>query len=188
MHGITVVGLPGSGKSEAGEFAAEALDGAHVLETGGVVRRGAAQFFQRDLSELTSDELGEYSTMRRERDGGDYVARDVIETLDQHERDPDQPAVIVGMRDTEALPALEDYFEVHLIIWIHAPHGVRLERLQERDRQDEASFTSEDLQRRDGRECMWGTPEWAVHSDIQILNTGTLEHLRKRVHEEVRHV
>jgi len=185
MRGIVVVGFPGAGKTEAGKFAATALDGAHVIETGGVVRRGAAQFYQEDVENLTSDQLGEYSTMRRERDGGDYVARDVIETLEE-DAGADQPAVIIGMRDTEALPVLRDHFERLQIVWIHAPHDVRLERLQDRDRQDEAGFTSEGLQRRDGRESMWGTPEWAFHADVRILNTGTLDHLRQLVETEVR--
>jgi len=184
-HGIVVVGLPGAGKTEGGKFAAVALNGAHVIETGGVVRRGAAQFYQQDVEDLTSDQLGEYSTMRRERDGGDYVARDVIDTLET-EAGGDESAVIIGMRDTEAIPVLEDYFDGLQIVWIHAPHDVRLERLQDRDRQDEAGFTSEDLQRRDGRESMWGTPEWAFHADVRVLNTGTLDHLRRRVETEVR--
>lgn len=185
MRGIVIVGLPGAGKSEAGELAATALNGAHVIETGGVVRRGAAQFYQEDVADLSSDQLGEYSTMRRERDGGDYVARDVIDTLED-EAGADEPAVIIGMRDTEALPVLKDYFESLQVIWVHAPHDVRLQRLQDRDRQDEADFTSEDLQRRDGRESMWGTPEWAFHADTHILNTGTLQHLRQRIETEVR--
>ncbi|RDZ61392.1 hypothetical protein C5B90_19150 [Haloferax sp. Atlit-12N] len=179
--GVVVVGLPGAGKSTAGEILVDELDGLE-LETGDIVREGACDHFDVASTEaLSSDELGDYSTMRRDVDGGDYVAHDVIERLEATDAFPDQPAVVIGMRDTEALVALELWFHTLEVVWVHAPFDERLDRLQGRGRQDESDFGQEDLIRRDGRESMWGTPEWAFWADAKVWNGHSPEMLEQRV-------
>lgn len=181
-EGIAICGFPGAGKSEAGHILAELTDGINI-ETGDIVREGAQSHFDRPSTELSSDELGDYSTMRRERDGGEYVAQDTIERLEQHSAFPEHPAIITGMRDSESPALFGEFFAFFRIVWIHADFDTRLERLQGRGRQDESAFTKENLARRDGRESMWGTSDCTFKADIHIDNGGSLAELREQLRE-----
>lgn len=194
-RGYAIVGYPGAGKSAAGRIAAETFDAVY-LETGDIVRESFNRDSARTADSVPSKVLGHYSTQRRRIDGGDYVAQEVIRVLEQEpdavltdvgaERFPDSPVVVAGMRDTESPELFNEYFDSFQIIWIHAPFDVRLERLQDRGRQDEGDFTEEDLKWRDGRENMWGTGDVAFESDVRISNTGTLDDLRDALEAEVR--
>lgn len=175
MEDITaygLIGLPGAGKSTVAEEMGTILD-ADVIETGDYVRAGARDHFGTDDGELSSQELGDYSTMRRRTDGGDYVAQDVIADLDGDEG----TIIISGMRDTEVPDLFDETFGEFSIIWIHAPFDERLSRLQGRGRQDEGDFTADDLASRDGRESMWGTTDLMARHDIMFENTGDEDEL-----------
>lgn len=182
-EGYAIVGYPGAGKSLAGEILSEKIDGI-TIETGDIVREGAEGYFGTSAEELPSDKVGEYSTMRREVDGGDYVAQDVITLLENNSRFPENPAIIVGMRDTESLELLRTFFDRFEIIWIHARFDRRLQRLIERDRQDEGDFTKEKLKIRDGRENMWGTGDLVFEADVAIHNDGTIAELEDKIEQE----
>jgi len=171
--GIAITGYPGSGKSIAGEKLAYNLNGVNY-ETGDVVRRGASRHFEQPVEDLSSEELGMYSTMRREKDGGDYVIKDVFENLERNPDFPRDPAIITGMRDSEVPNQCEEFFDRFLIVWIEADFETRLERLQDRGRQDEGGFTEEDLIERDEREDQWGTGDLYNQRDVTILNDSTL--------------
>lgn len=168
-----IVGYPGAGKSEAGRLLSNEIGGINI-ETGNIVRQGAEQYFGMPSDEILSDDLGDYSTMRRERDGGDYVAQDVITKLTENKKYPDQPAVITGIRDTEAIPPFEEFFNTFQILWIHAEFGERLHRLQKRDRQDESGFTKAELAERDGKESMWGVGDLTFMADYRVDNSGSI--------------
>lgn len=174
--GIAVVGFPASGKSEVSECLGEITDSL-VIETGDIVRDSYAKDTGNDPEEDSSKSLGEYSTMRREEDGGDYVAQDVVSWAEDHDRIPGNAIVISGMRDTESPALFEDYFDTFHIVHVHAPFNERLRRLQERDRQDESNYTKADLAERDGRESMWGTSDLIPMAGNTILNDGAVEDL-----------
>lgn len=184
-EGYAIIGLAAAGKSEAGRILAAELDAINI-ETGDLVRRGAREHFDTPTDQLTSDELGDYSTMRRETDGGDYVAQDTIAELEAHDEFPESPAIVTGMRDTESPALFGKFFDTFEIIWVHAEFDTRLERLQGRGRQDEADFGKSDLATRDGRESMWGTTDLAFMADAKVPNEGTLEAFHERVLEVVR--
>ncbi|EMA47622.1 AAA family ATPase [Halococcus saccharolyticus] len=184
-EGYAIIGLPAAGKSEAGEILADELDAINI-ETGDLVRRGAREHFDTPTDQLTSDELGDYSTMRRETDGGDYVAQDTITELEAHDEFPERPAIVTGMRDTESPALFGEFFDSFEIVWVHAEFDTRLSRLQGRGRQDEADFEKGDLAKRDGRESMWGTTDLAFMADAKIRNENSLEAFRERVLEVVR--
>lgn len=175
---IAVVGYPGAGKSTAGRILSTGLSGIHI-ETGDVVRAGAVEYYDVDgTEELSSEQLGQYSTMRRRDDGGDYVAQDVIDQLERMENFPRETAVIVGMRDTAVPELFDEYFDDFVTVWVHATFETRLERLQERGRNGEDTFTEDDLKYRDGRENMWGTAECAFQADLRVMNEKSIEELR----------
>ena len=179
-HGIGVVGYPGAGKSTAARLLAERANAVRV-ETGWLVRNGACEHFCCGEDDLSSEQLGEYSTMRRDTDGGDYVAREVIDTLDGADEFPDRPAVVCGIRDSEALDALREYFDRFEIVWVHTPFDVRLERLTGRARDGEDGFDRETLAERDAREAMWGLPELTFHANHKIRNDDTVRTLDVRL-------
>lgn len=178
--GYSVIGYPAAGKSEAARSLASHTQGI-LIESGDVVRRGAESHFGQPADDLTSDQLGEYSTQRREEDGGTYVADDIVEQLEAHDEFPRRVAIISGMRDTESTPVFESYFDHYFICWVHATFDTRLERLRERGRQDEDGFTKDYLAKRDGRESMWGTSDLAFESDYTVENEGRLSELDARM-------
>jgi dephospho-CoA kinase len=178
--GIAVTGYPGAGKSLVGEFLEEKLGG-EECETGDIVRRGAARHFECSVDELSSDELGDYSTMRRKEDGGDYVIQDVFDNLRRNPGFPMNPAIITGMRDSEVPNLCEEFFDNFLIVWVEASFGKRLERIQDRGRQDEDSFDEENLRKRDSREDDWGTGRLYTKRDVVIKNDDTIPTLSSRL-------
>lgn len=175
-----IVGYPGAGKSTAGA-AFEELFGGIVIETGDIVRESAAKDFGIPVEELTSDELGDYATARRERDGGDWVAQETLQALFDHDEFPECPAIIVGMRDSEAPMLFRKHMDIFRVVWVHTTFEQRLRRLQSRGRQDEASFEREDLQKRDGRESMWGVSDLTFMADYKVVNHGELDDLRDQL-------
>lgn len=177
---IAIVGLPGAGKSTAARFMNEKIDGI-FHETGDIVRLMAKNHFGDDFGEISSKELGEYSTMRRETDGGDYVAQDLLEMLEKDEKFPEKPVVICGMRDSEVPDLFSAEFDRFTVVWVHAPFKKRLERLQKRARQDESEFTKADLAERDGRESMWGTMDCAFGAHYFLENDECLRVLDARI-------
>lgn len=180
--GIAVVGYPGAGKSEAGRILAD-LTGGILIETGDIVREGAEEHFGKPAEDLPSGVLGDYSTMRREQDGGDYVAQDVLEQLSAYEDFPERPAIISGMRDTESPALFREHLDRFGIVWVHAEFDVRLQRLQDRGRQDEGGYSREELAERDGRESMWGVSDLSFIADARVSNESSLEELRQHLLE-----
>lgn len=171
---IVISGYPGAGKSLAGKALSESIDGIFI-ETGDIVREEAAKYFDRPVEELSSHELGEYSTMRREKDGGDYVIQDVCERLEKRDDFPEKPVILSGLRDTESIPLLSDWSDEYWVIWIEASFETRLERLQSRGRQDENSYTEEELKKRDKRERKWGLESMREERDFTVNNDENMQ-------------
>ena len=182
--GYGVAGYPAAGKSVVGEKLEQLLGGINI-ETGNVVRREASKHFDCDVEQLSSKELGEYSTMRRETDGGDYVAQDVIEQLEDNPDFPERPVIVTGMRDSEVPELFNEYFDHFQLVFVDASEGIRLERLRGRGRQDESDFTREDLRERDEREAEWGTADLHDKADTHIINEGTVDELVDKLQEKV---
>jgi len=189
-----LIGYPGAGKSTVGKILADATAGINI-ETGDTVRQGAVEEFGVDSAEaLSGAQLGDYSTMRRDRDGGDYVAQDVIDQLEQdYDSFPNRPVVIAGMRDSEVPQLFDSYFDHFYVVWVHAPAHVRLERLNDRGRQDEGNMSPADLiggeayenehgsPSRDVREERWGTGQLTLLYDRIVFNMGGLPELKHQI-------
>lgn len=131
MRIIGLVGLPGSGKSEAAQVAEEM--GLAVVVMGDVIRREAAA---RGLPP-TDENLGRLGSMLRSQEGAAAVAKRCLQLAGALGEDL---VAMDGLRSNEEA----DYFrataqEFHLLeIW--ASPEVRLARLSSRGRSDDPSL------------------------------------------------
>jgi len=163
---ICFIGFPGAGKTTAAKQMAEIIGTPLFTSTGDIVRELAADHFDTDLDSLTGEEIGEFSTMKRENDSPLYVAREVVERNRADWRWPEFPLVLEGVRDSEAAAFYRDAFEQFIIVFIHAPFQERVSRLADRSREeDEEEYSIADLMHREKRELSWGMDELPDESD-----------------------
>jgi cytidylate kinase len=197
---IGLVGLPGSGKSEAAQVAQEM--GLAAVVMGDVLRREAA----RQGLPPTDENLGRLGSMLRSKEGPAAIAR---RTLQLAKESGKEMAAIDGLRSKEEA----DYFrtnaqEFHLLeIW--ASPEVRLKRLTSRGRSDDpgsgnpcsnvrnfgeasnvkivsscrngAKSMEEALERRECRELGWGMGQAFSEAEARLENDGDLEEFRRSV-------
>lgn len=174
-------GLPGSGKSTTADIL-ETLTGGTVLSAGQLVRQLAKDD---GLEEPTSKELGQWSGRRREQDGDAYLEDEIIEMSEAGDYQYDKPLIYDSVRNADGVEVMQDYFTHTCFIWIDANPVVRLERLQDRDRDDEADFTMEDLRERDRIEIQELGQESLLGNDLAdhvIVNESTTEELSSKLH------
>lgn len=176
-------GLPGAGKTTAGEILA-AITGGTMLESGDMVRQMAAED---GLEDPSSHELGEWSGQQREEVGEAYIEEALVGMILRGEYDFNEPFIYAGLRNRQGLTELRDFFET-TFIWIDARPGVRLDRLVNRERDDEDQFSMEDLEERDrieieelGQETLLGTDL----ADYVVENEGSMEELRDELRDIV---
>lgn len=171
---LFIYGLPGAGKSTVLDAAAD--HGIPSITMGDVVRKRAREALGDDLN---SDDIGEWATRQREQHGptimAEYTREELLAT------DPSL-AIVEGTRSLDEIRVFEQDFET-MTLRVDAPFSARLQRLQDRGRDGEASFTATDLQARDAREFTWGLGElFAADSpDFVIQNDGTLADYRAAV-------
>jgi len=199
---IGLVGLPGSGKSEAAQVAREM--GLAVVVMGDVIRREAAI---RGLAP-TDENLGRLGSMLRSQEGATAIAKRSLQLARESGKDL---AAIDGLRSKEEA----DYFRAkaqrfHLLeIW--ASPEVRLRRLSSRGRPDDpGGFCSDDrnareasslqivsscrdgarsigeaMERRECRELGWGMAQAFGEAEARLDNEGDLEEFRRNVRQQL---
>jgi dephospho-CoA kinase len=172
MTVIGIVGLPGSGKSEAATVAEE--ESIPVLTMGDVVR---AEVRERGM-EVNEDTMGEVATDLREKGGKAAIAERSLPIIEEFLEDNDTVLLdgIRGQAEVERFVA--EYGEEFTLASIEVPFETRLERIQERGR-DEAREGAADLRERDERELGYGLEDAMENADLTIDNTGTLEEFRQ---------
>jgi dephospho-CoA kinase len=121
MTVIGIVGLPGSGKSEAANVAREL--GIPVVTMGDVVRQETA-----DRGLDPASDHGAVAQALREEEGRDAIAKRSLPILEDHLADG--PAVVVdGIRSGDEVARFEEAFgEDFLLVEITAPRELRAER------------------------------------------------------------
>jgi dephospho-CoA kinase len=109
--------------------------------------------------------------------GPDVWARRTLELV---ERNADV-VVIDGLRSHAELAVFrEELGENFLVVLVHCPDELRLERVTSRGRDDD-TMSREAFLERDARELSWGLDEVISDADVIIDNTGTLEELRENI-------
>lgn len=178
MRVVAVVGLPGSGKSEAAKVARE-LD-IPVVTMGDVIRQAC-----RDRGLDPATHHGAVAEALREEDGPAAVADRTVpvveEALEEHE-----VALIDGVRSDAELDRFREAFGEDLeLIRIEAPDEARAERLDLRGRDAGAADGGESLAERDRRELGFGMAAAMEQADVVIRNDASLEAFRDRVREHL---
>lgn len=174
MNVIGIVGLPGSGKSEAASVAEEL--GIPVVTMGDVVRAEC-----RDRGRDPATDHGEVATALREENGPGAIAERSLPLIETRLADSDT-VLIDGIRsDAEVERFREAFGDEFLLVCVEAPFETRAERLDLRGRDAGAADGGESLEARDERELGFGMGEAMEMADLTIENTGSLTSFHDRV-------
>ncbi|MFB6300178.1 MAG: AAA family ATPase [Halobacteriales archaeon] len=174
MTVIGLVGLPGSGKSEAAAVAEECS--IPVITMGDVIR---AECRERGLD--PEEHHGRVAQTLRAEHGPAAIAdrsipmiRDALATNDV--------VLVDGIRsDVEVDRFVEAFGGEFTLVSIEAPFETRAERIDARGRDKGADEGGESLADRDDRELGFGMGDAMAQADIVIENTGTLEAFHDRI-------
>jgi len=167
MTVIGIVGLPGSGKSEAADVARE--EGIPVVTMGDVIRQAC-----RDRGLDPATQHGEMAKRLREENGPGAIAEASLPHIEEGLEDSDT-VVVDGIRSDVEVERFEAAFgEEFLLVAVHAPFEARAERLDLRGRDASADEGGESLADRDERETGFGMDDAMGMADVTVENTGTL--------------
>jgi dephospho-CoA kinase len=173
MTVIGMVGLPGSGKSEAAAVARE--NGIPVITMGDVIRAACRE---RGLDPATHH--GEVAGALREENGPDAIADRSLPMIEDALAEA-STVVVEGIRSNVEVKTFEDAFgEAFTLVSIEAPFETRAERIDARGRDDTGA---ESLRERDERERGFGMDAAMDRADITVENTGSLESFRAEMGE-----
>ncbi len=175
MRVIGIVGLPGSGKSEAAAVAREL--GIPVVTMGDVIRAAC-----RDRGLDPAEHHGEVAQALRQEGGPAAIAEASLPHIRSALSDADT-VVVDGIRSDAEVDRFEEAFgDAFTLVRIEAPFEVRAARLETRGRDNTAV---ESLQERDDRELGFGMGEAMENAHVVIENTGTLEEFHAKIRDLV---
>jgi len=171
MRVIGVVGLPGSGKSEAAAVAGGL--GVPVVTMGDVIREACRE---RGLDPASHH--GKVAQSLRNEGGPAAIADRSVPMIEDALRAYDT-VLVDGIRSDAEVDRFQAAFgEDFLLVRVDAPFEVRAERIEARGRDDTAA---ESLRERDERELGFGMGAAIEAADVTIENTDSLEAFRDRV-------
>lgn len=174
MNVYGLVGLPGSGKSEAAAVATEA--DIPVVTMGDVIR---AECRERGLDPAT--EHGTVAKALREEHGEDAIAQQSLPHIEEALTDHDT-VVVDGIRSGVEVDRFEEAFgDEFTLVSIEAPYETRAERLELRGRDASGEEGGETLEQRDQRELDFGMDEAIDRADRSVENDGSLEEFRETI-------
>lgn len=179
MTVIGIVGLAGSGKSEA---AAVARDQDVPVVTMGDVIRAAC----RDRGVDPATHHGEVAKALREENGPAAIAERSIPKIEAALNEADT-VLVDGIRSDVEVEAFEKQFgDEFLLVAIEAPFEVRAERLDLRGRDASAADGGESLAARDERELGFGMGRAIEEADVTVENVDGLEAFHSRIERLLR--
>lgn len=171
MRVIGIVGLPGSGKSEAAAVAREM--GIPVVTMGDVIRAAC-----RDRGLDPAEHHGEVAQALREEGGPAAIAEASLPHIRSALADA-ETVVVDGIRSDAEVDQFQDAFgDAFTLVRIEAPFDVRADRLETRGRDNTAV---ESLQERDDRELGFGMGKAMENAHVVIENTGTLDEFHAKI-------
>ncbi|WP_135667543.1 AAA family ATPase [Halorhabdus rudnickae] len=169
-----IVGLPGSGKSEAAAVARE-LD-VPVVTMGDVIRQAC-----RDRGLDPSTHHGEVARALRDENGPAAIAEASLSHIEDG-LETSEHVVVDGIRSDVEVECFQEAFGADfLLVSVEAPFETRAERLDLRGRDAAVSEGGESLEARDERELGFGMGEAMDMADVTIENVDTLTDFQERV-------
>jgi dephospho-CoA kinase len=173
---VGIVGLPGSGKSEAAAVA-ETL-GVPVVVMGDIIREACRE---RGLDPATDH--GQVARALRAENGPAAIAEASLPAIRTALADTGT-VVVDGIRSDVEVACFEAAFgEAFTLVSIEAPFETRAERLDLRGRDAGVEEGGEALADRDERELKFGMGEAMDRADVTVENTGSLDAFRERITE-----
>jgi len=195
---VGLVGMPGSGKSEASRVALQM--GLPVVIMGDVIRQEAMRFGL----EPTDENLGKVGNMLREQEGPTVIAKRSIEMARQLGK---KIVVVDGFRSKAEVDLFRSSLAEFKLVEIWSPPETRLKRIMARGRSDDANLGSnvdsakiiksggdvpiaaaDALERRDSRELNWGIYEAIKEADLRVCNEGDLDQFRRSIQEMLKNL
>jgi dephospho-CoA kinase len=181
MSVIGIVGLPGSGKSEAAAVAREM--GIPVVTMGDVIREAC-----RDRGLDPAEHHGRVAQALREESGQEAIAERSLPIIER-ERDDSSTVLVDGIRSGVEVERFKERFgEEFSLIAIEAPFELRAERVDARGRDVASADGGESLEARDERELGFGMDDAIERADERVENTDSLaafqDHIRTLLAEE----
>lgn len=174
MTVIGIVGLPGSGKSEAANVARKM--NIPVVATGDIVYEECRR---RGLDPEVHH--GEVAKSLLEEGGPTAIAERALPAV-RNKLEDNEKVLIEGIRsDTVTEFFREEFRDEFTLISIEAPFEVRIDRIKDRD--DSQFENRETLRERDERERSFGIGEAMQDAEIRIENTGTIDEFRDRMEQ-----
>jgi dephospho-CoA kinase len=174
MQVIGVVGLPGSGKSEAATVARER--GVPVVTMGDVIRQAC-----RDRGLDPADHHGAVAKALREEGGPGAIAERSLPTIEAA-LDDASTVVVEGIRSDTEVERFESAFgESFTLVAIEAPFDTRVDRVSARGRDTPAEEGGESLDARDERERGFGMDAAIERADVVVENTDSLAAFHKEI-------
>ena len=171
MRVVGVVGLPGSGKSEAAAVADRL--GIPVVTMGDVIRRACRE---RGLD--PAKHHGQVAQALRNESGPAAIADRSVPMIEDALRAYDT-VLVDGIRSDAEVDRFEEAFgDDFVLVRVEAPFEVRAERVEDRGRDDP---DAESLRDRDERELGFGMGEAMERAEVTIENTDSLEAFHERV-------
>ncbi len=174
MRVIGIVGLPGSGKSEAARVAAN-LD-IPVVTMGDVIREACRE---RGLDPATDH--GTVAKALREENGPAAIAERSLPVIEA-DLGRSETVVVDGIRSDAEVETFETAFEEDFrLVSIEVPFETRSKRLDLRRRDATEAEGGESLEARDRRELEFGMGAAMEMADLTIENTDSLESFQDRI-------
>lgn len=174
---VGIVGMPGSGKTEATKIARK--KGFPIVKMGDVIRE---EVEKRDL-DPTDKNMGKIATKLREKEGKDAIAKRCIDEVYSKIDSEENIVIIDGIRGwSEAKFFKKEFGDSFILVSIEAPFEERFNRIKKRNRKDDLS-SKEELRSRDKREEGYSMKKAMEKADHVIKNNMSLKHYRKKISE-----
>lgn len=172
---VVLLGYPGSGKTTAMNIILDNREDFVGYSTGDAVRAMAS----RDIGDYDSDELGEYSTKKRQEDET-YALK---YSLNQLKNKSSSNYVIEGCRCIAEIDYLNKHYDNVLPIFVQVPFEERYNRVVSRGREGEENMSKQKFRERDEREEGWGMKELKNHEEYYTTINGnvSLSEFKKQV-------
>lgn len=184
---IALIGMPGSGKTEASEVISEETRASTVV-MGDIIRE---ETVKRGL-EFNPENIGFISVELRKEYGDDVIAKCCIEKIQGIKNNI---VIVEGVRSFAEIKSFKEKIPNFYTILIKASQKTRFERLKKRGRPDD-SISWDTFVKRDERELGFGIGKAIESADFCIVNEkddletfkekvrNTIHSLIKRIFEE----